>query len=391
MHLIQQYIVKHLQYLVLAISLVASAIVVIPFGTQIYIVGLLYIVCYALFNGSNNRFIGRHYILFLIACFLSCIASDSINYRLLAFIIIVISLTPITISTKLFFFRKTYLIHCLMVFPFLSIVSFYCYLYGINYYEQTANSLDFSAIFIHPMWMGAAIGLSNIVIIWLLCFTKSRFLQLLCIIVLLLSIYITIVSASRSAFFASIICMCIFLILKYRNIKKIILVGCVISLVTIILLPIYLTGSERMSRKFENSKGVYGSRTEIFINGYKHFKDTPIYGMGFSVSYNALGEKRIGRMESGSGWLSILYQTGLVGFSIMFLILWRIHKVFRYIWYDNELFLFLCVFMYLCLHSLFEGYILTVGYYPCILFWCLLGYLSTYPYYIEKKRQELLG
>ncbi len=172
MHLIQQYIVKHLQYLILAISLVASAIVVIPFGTQIYIVGLLYIVCYALFNGNNNRFIGRHYILFLIACFLSCIASDSINYRLFAFIIIVISLTPITISTKLFFFRKTYLIHCLMVFPFLSIVSFYCYLYGINYYEKTGNSLDFSAIFAHPMWMGAAIGLSNIVIIWL-CFLKK--------------------------------------------------------------------------------------------------------------------------------------------------------------------------------------------------------------------------
>lgn len=198
--------IKQLLYLMLAISLVTSAIVVFPFGTQIYIVGLLFIVCYALFNGSNNRYIGRHYILFLMACFLSCIASDSLNYRLFAFIIIVISLTPITISTKLFLFRKTYLKYCLMIFPFLSLISFYCYLNGINFYVKTGNPLDFSAIFTHPMWMGAAVGLSNIVVIWLLCFSKSRILQLLYLIVLLLSIYITIVSGSRSAFFASILC-----------------------------------------------------------------------------------------------------------------------------------------------------------------------------------------
>ena len=98
-------------------------------------------------------------------------------------------------------------------------------------------------------------------------------------------------------------------------------------------------------------------------SGVKHFKETPIWGVGFAVSYNALGEKKIGRMESGSGWLSILFQTGLLGFSVMLLILCGLRKVMIYIWKDYELLLYLFAFVYLCLHSLFEGYILAVL--PC--------------------------
>ena len=344
---------------------------------------------YNIKNKNSNWYIGRYFILFLIACLLSCIASNSINYRLFAFMAIVISFTPITISGKLFLFRKRYLKHCLMIFPLLSIISLYCYINGINYFIKTGNNLDFSAIFPHPMWMGAAIGLSNIVTLWLLLSSKNRIIQILWFIILLLSIYITIISGSRVALFASFISMCIFLIVKLRKIKKIILISCIITILTILLFPIYLSGAERMINKFEDSKGKYGSRTEIFTIGIRHFKETPILGVGFAVSYNALGEKRIGRMESGSGWLSILFQTGLIGISIMCIILSKIFKVFRYIRKDNELLLYLFAFIYLCLHSLFEGYILTVGYYPCILFWALLGHIYTYPYYIKNKLYTL--
>ena len=309
-----------------------------------------------------------------------------------AFIAIVISVTPITNSIKLFFFRKLYLKHCLMIFPLLSLISLYCFIKGINYYEKTGNILDFSGIFQHPMWMGAALGLSNIVTLWLIFFTQKRILQLLYTSILLLSIYMTIVSGSRSALFASLITMCIFLIVKLHNIKKIILAFFLISMVTVMLLPYYLSGAQRMIDKFESSKGRYGSRTELFTTGIKHFKETPVLGVGFAVSYNSLGEKKIGRMESGSGWLSILFQTGLLGFSVICFIFGGLRRVLIYLWKDYDLLLYLFTFGYLCLHSLFEGYILTVGYYPCILFWCLLGYLYVYPYYKfhEKNNINLL-
>lgn len=375
-----QYILNHIQYVLLALSLVSGAIVPFTYGVYIYAVGLIYSVFFSILNNNNNLFIGRYFILFLIACLLSNIASDSINYRLFAFILIIISFTPITISSKLFDFRKKYLKHCLMIFPLLSIISLFCFIYGINYYAEKQNALDFSAIFAHPMWMGAAIGLSNIVTLWLFFDVNKSCYRFLYLIVLLLSIYVTIVSGSRSAFFSSLITMVFFLIIKLRNIKSIILVGCIITIISIITLPLYMSGAERMVKKFEENKGVYGSRTELFTTGVRHYKETPVFGVGFAVSYNAKGEKKIGKMESGSGWLSILFQTGLLGFSIICLMLGRVYKVFRYVRKDNELLLFMFSFIYLCLHSFFEGYILTIGYYPCILFWCLLGYLYTYSY-----------
>ena len=191
----------------------------------------------------------------------------------------------------------------------------------------------------------------------------------------------SIVSGSRSALFASLITMCIFLIVKLHNINKIILTSCLIFVSTVMLLPYYMAGAQRMINKFESSRGVYGSRTELFTTGVKHFKETPIFGVGFAVSYNELGEKKIGRMESGCGWLSILFQTGLLGFSVICFILSGLRRILKFIWNDYELLLYLFAFAYLCLHSLFEGYLLTIGYYPCILFWCLLGLLYTYPYF----------
>ena len=383
MYKFQYYILNNIQYLLLALSLVSGAIVVIPFGTQIYMAGLFYLLCYSLINRCNNWYLGRYYILFLIACLLSCIVSNSYNIRFFVFVLIVFSFTPITISNKLFNFRKRYLKHCLMLFPIISIISLYCYIYDINYYSHVGNELDFSALFPHSMWLGAAVGLSNIVTLWLMFSTNKWIERSICIIVLLLSIYVAVVAASRSALFASLISMSIFIIVKLNNVKKNIIVGCVIITATIILLPTYLSGAERMQKKFEGSKGKYGSRTELFTIGFKHFEESPIFGVGFAVSYNAKGEKIVGRLESGSGWLSILFQTGILGFSVISLIMLKLYKVFRYLREDDELFLFMFAFLYICLHSIFEGYILTVGYYPCILFWCLLSYLYTYPYYKE--------
>lgn len=381
MYKIQQYILNNIQYLLLSLSLVAGAIVVIPFGTQLYMLGLFYMLCYSFYYRSSDLYLGRYYILFLIACLISTFVSDSFNYRLFAFIAIVITCTPITISKKLYLFRKKYLKHCLMVFPILSVISLFCYVYGINYCVIKGNVLDFSAIFPHPMWLGAAVGISNVVIIWSMFTASNIFIRLINFLILLLSLYITVVSGSRVALFASLVSMILLIIVKLHSIKKIFLAICVVSIVTTIFLPIYLSGAQRMVGKFESSKGKYGSRTEIFVRSIKHFKDTPVFGVGFAVSFDELGNKDIGRMESGSGWLSILVQTGIIGFSIIGIILMKLYKVFRYIKDDNELLLFFTSFVYLCLHSIFEGYILTVGYYPCIIFWSLLGYLYTYIYY----------
>ena len=132
-----------------------------------------------------------------------------------------------------------------------------------------------------------------------------------------------------------------------------------------------------MQNKMESSNGAYGSRTGIWVDGFQHFGDQPLFGCGFAVSYRD-GHRDVGRLESGSGWLSILFQTGICGFAIMVGIMSGVKKRLKNIRTDRNLQFYFFPFMFLCLHSIFEGYILTSGYYLCLLFWTLLSYLYTY-------------
>lgn len=383
------YLKQNIIFIFLAFSLVSEAIVVLPFKYFIYCLGLIYLVIFSLYNNSQNNKYGNLYILFLIVCFLSSCMAVVFDYRIFAFAVIIISCTPITNSFRLYSFRRKYLYHCLMIFPILMVLSLICYFFDINYYVSGKTTgmkgLDFSAFFPHPMWLGFVCGMSNIVIIWLLFFTQKIYLKVSYSILLLLSIYLSIIAASRAAFFASIFSIAIFIIVWLHNIKKIILAICIVTVITIMFFPIYLVSSKRMQNKFENSEGKYGSRTELFVSGFNHFEEQPLLGQGFAVSHNSDGEKFIGRMESGSGWLSILLQIGIIGLLVIWAILFQLRKLLPFIFKDKSLLLYLFSFLYLCLHSGFEGYLLTVGYYPCILFWTLLGFLHVYPYYEDNK------
>lgn len=388
-----EYLKYNIKFIILSFSLVSEAIVVIPSNKIIYYVGIIYLFYYALKNNSYNKF-GTLFILFLISCLISSCLALTFDYRLFFFALFIISCTPITDSFKIYVFRKKYLYYCLMIFPILAIASLFCYFLDINYYANKnthiVNTLDFSAFFPHPMWLGTALGLSNIVLIWLLFNTKRKIYIFILSILLLLSIYLSIIAASRSAFFASIAIMIVFTIIKLHNLKKITLASIIMIVITIALLPFYISGAKRMQNKFAESHGDYGSRTELFVTGLSRFIEHPVWGQGFAVGYDTKKEKEfVGRMETGSGWLSILTQMGLAGGVLVFILLLNVRKIFPYLLADNELLLFFCSFLYLCFHSCFEGYLLTIGYYPCILFWVLLGYFHVYPYYKEKELRFL--
>lgn len=380
---------RNIIFLLLAFSLVAEAIVIIPFKEIIYYAGIIYVAFYVIRNNVQDNNFWMYYASFLAVCFLSSIMAFTIDYRLFAFTFLLFVFTPITNSFKIFLFRRKYIYFSLMAFPILGVASILCYFLGINYFipddAKGANLLDFSAFFPHPMWLGAAVGLSNVVLVWLVFSAKNKIYVCVCAILLLLSIYLSVVAASRSAFFASMIAMIIFILLRLHNLRKIIIAGIVLSVIAIAILPFYLLGAERMQDKFDKSHGKYGSRTELFVSSLSAIERRPLFGQGFAVKYNTKGEKSIGRMETGSGWLSILTQTGILGFIIVCVLVFEVRKVFPYLFVDNKLLLYFSSFLYLCFHSCFEGYLLTVGYYPCILFWVLLGFLHVYPYYKDKE------
>lgn len=243
--------------------------------------------------------------------------------------------------------------------------------------EDGDVSWDFSAIFPHSMWLGAAVGISNVVCLWNILNCKKKISQILWTCVLLQSIYLSVVSASRSALVASLTTMFILILCNVKNIWKFLKYAIVVAVIGTMAFPVFYNNSQRMQNKIESSEGAYGSRTDIFSDGFKHFEEQPIFGCGFAVSYRD-GHRDVGRLESGSGWLSILFQTGICGFTFMAFILYNVKKKVKNIRKDRILQFYLFPFIFLCLHSFFEGYLLTSGYYLCLLFWTLLSYLYTY-------------
>ena len=108
-----------------------------------------------------------------------------------------------------------------------------------------------------------------------------------------------------------------------------------------------MSKSGRMMAKFEAGKdSKYGSRTERWETQYAKFKDNPIFGNGFAVNYYN-GYRVIGRSETGSGWLSILFQTGLLGAAGMCIILIPLIKRKKYLKHSDKFKLIYCTFAFL--------------------------------------------
>lgn len=379
---------ENIIFILLAFSLLASSIVFIPFKMPIYSAGLLYIALFSIINKKKSDS-GNIFILFYIACILSSIINTVFDYRLFLFGIVIIFLTPVTFSYRIMKFREKYIYYTLMCFPIISIASLYCYYAGINMMarEEGDVSWDFSAFFPHSMWLAAAIGLANTTLIWLVIKSQTIKNKILYIIILLSSIYISVIAASRSALVASLISIIFLLYISGKENKKLLKYMIISCAFLFISYPYYEKSSLRMQAKIEKGResgNTYGSREALFTEGFKYFKKAPVFGTGFATKY-VNGKKIVGRFESGSGWLSILFQTGIFGFSIILVILFRLKRTFKYIKTDDNLQLFSGAFLFLCLHSLFEGYILTSGYYLCIIFWALLGYLYSVPYYYKLK------
>lgn len=365
-------------FVFLTFCLLASSSPLIPNGLSFYLIGILccFIYCIRFCKGAKGA---KLFCGLLVACYLASLVNSIFDYRLFVFTFVIITCSPILYSEKIYIFREKYLKCCLYAFPLISIICLFCYFKGINMMspEDGDVSWDFSAIFPHSMWLGAAVGISNVVCLWNILNCKKKISQILWTCVLLQSIYLSVVSASRSALIASLTTMFILILCNVKNIWKFLKYAIVVAVIGTMAFPVFYNNSQRMQNKIESSEGAYGSRTDIFSDGFKHFEEQPIFGCGFAVSYRD-GHRDVGRLESGSGWLGILFQTGICGFTFMAFILYNVKKKVKNIRKDRILQFYLFPFIFLCLHSFFEGYLLTSGYYLCLLFWTLLSYLYTY-------------
>ena len=332
---------------------------------------------------------------------LSSFIAGSLNMRALSMCFMLLAVMAWS-SESFYHFKYRLLFFCLLAFAFTSILNFYAKNVGINYYNAVqiynwgSSSGEFSGFTCHPMWMSAACGIGTIFFVYaMIVLYKRGYLQWTIFfgLVSLASLWTTMQGGSRSASGISLLC-CLFLILvsfESATQKRKILIP--ILLVGLLAIPTMVTDNEQFKKK-QGGLGLYDdqgktSRTDLWQARWDEFKSAPVFGIGFGVQKKGYENST----ETGSGWLTALAQTGLIGFSLICFLVYKIKLPLNDLRTDSTAALFEAVMLFLLLHSFFEAYMFQIGWYMCLFFWLLLSVLDDYKTYdtMPDMETELFG
>ena len=134
------------------------------------------------------------------------------------------------------------------------------------------------------------------------------------------------------------------------------------------------------------------SRSLLWAARIKEFSSSPIFGVGFgNIKVRPVGYES--STETGSGWLTALSQIGAVGFLLVCVLVYKARLPKEYLQTDSVAALMQAVMLFLVLHSLFESYMVQVGWYMCFVFWLLVGILDDFKTYgpVSELENSLFG
>lgn len=290
---------------------------------------------------------------------------------------------------------------CLLVgFVGVVIVNMYAKIIGYNLRAMTQQWEDltdkqFSGFCDQPMWLAAAAAVSTIFCAYLVFVQdkKKRLQQYIYIILLLCSIYVTMISGSRSAFLAAMGAMCVVLYLLVKNKARLIKYVISAAAVALVLSPIFLNrktfGAMMAKQEYQEEVG-RTSRDVVWADRMAEFKSSPIIGVGFGA-HGVGDQKEVSRVETGGGWISILAQTGIVGLILALSIIFKAFTPIRKIRQDNSMICIYAAYFFFIVHSIVEGYMFQGGWYLCLIFWMVIGLLIENKQYgpmIRRLKQE---
>lgn len=370
---------------------VVNNIVAVTFSLQTpYYIFMAVVLLYWIAKGGVNQ-IDKTFIFFFVAIVLSIVLNDIPSFfspwmRFGTFAIVCLLVSPCIGSNVLYRFRcETFvLIQYLMIL--VTALSFLFYLRGINFMALAQGGQ--SGITTHSMLMGPIAANTLIFSMYKLMVErlwqkkdKSRYVfVVLCII----SFILIFLSLSRTTLMASMIGLIVLTVLNARfrpgKTMKIVL-G--IFLILCATFPVWKNYADGMERKNEASirvGSIISSREYHWNERIKEFKSSPFFGIGFaSVGATGSFDVRSGKVETGSGWLSVLSMTGLAGLAGFVMIFYGCFSRVR----QNVSKRFMPVYCLLgalltfyAVHMLAEGYIFGAGNFLFFNVWLLIGTCS---------------
>lgn len=334
-----------------------------------------------------NKKTGFLYIAYLVVCFLSAIVNDIPSYfnipmRLGVFVLLLCSFSNLLNSRRIALVR----LHLLHIFSILSVI-----LVSINYILFMLGMGDNRQMEVYEeqgLYTGSTANnemglLGAVSIMYIVVFAGknykmfSKIEKLFLLFALVCAISMMGMASSRMALMCTLLSVIIVLYrMNRKNLLKLVFSG-LIFIVGIFAVSSFFGDKFRFmlaKNGGETEMIDTHSRDDMWEGRIREYKENPILGCGFAYmkyGWGGAGAKdNNGRIETGSGWLSVLSQTGTAGAICLFFmvvpnVLFLIRRKsdsYCYLWS-----LGMCV-MFL-LQPITEAYITTVGAVLCCLFW----------------------
>lgn len=311
--------------------------------------------------------------------------------RMVVFVIMMISVSPLIQSKFARSFRYQIFQFLLTLIVIASIISFFCYFFGINFMIRNNTNVYekaglFGGLFSHSMILGPMASLASLLFTYKAFIMNKKWLFVLSSICACAVLF----SASRGSFVALIIAT-MFLIYKYADNKQQLLKIYITSIVALALTyPVWnkaMSGLEQKQAGNISKGSMFSSRESKWTNRIDEFASSPLWGVGFSSinpNANEYWNKKEGKIEPGSSWLSICSMLGLLG---LILIMNVFVRAYKHLFYSNEKYkiLLLSYLAYFCIHMLIEGYVFAAGSPICVFFWLLIGCCYDNKYLSEEE------
>lgn len=336
------------------------------------------------------------FILFILLIVVSSVINMMLDLRLVLFAFILVLTCPIYTSLKWHLYKKKILQNIFIGFIWVVLINLYAKFTGFNLRAlvkgwEDLTDKQFSGYCNQPMWLAAAAAVSTIFCAYLVFVQdrKKRLQQYFYILLLLCSVYVTMISGSRSAFLAAMGATGVVLYLLVKNKGRLIKYVVSATAVILVLSPIFLDrktfGAMMAKQEYQEEIG-QTSRDQIWTDRMVEFKSSPLIGVGFGA--HGVGEdKEVSTVETGGGWISILAQTGILGLILALSIIFKAYTPIRKIRQDNSMMCIYAAYFFFIVHSIVEGYMFQGGWYLCLIFWMVIGLLIENKQYGEIIRQ----
>lgn len=319
-----------------------------------------------------------------------------LDLRLVLFSIILYMAAP-RLSIRWHIYKQKLLFCIFSGFGIATLANFYAHFAGINhvfideYGLAVGKVYEFSGFCSHPMWTSCAAAFSTLFFMSMAFrdTIKSKLQRYICFAMVLVSLYVTMISASRSAFFLSLACSLLIIWMQSKNfavVRNLIIVG----LAAVFFAPFLMKNSQAMMNKkngleitTENT-----SRDELWSQRMEEFDSSPIWGIGFAAHGVGM-EKQVGRNESGGSFISVLAQAGIIGIIFIALIWMAAIMLPKSVGTDYNTILFYVGFVFMSIHSILEGYMFQAGWYLCLIIWFVIGLMIEHKK-LRKKYPQLM-